>query len=47
VIAHEISHILLHNLWESAIAGRNQLAKNQLEVVCDRIASAVTRSRCA
>lgn len=47
VIAHEISHILLHNLWESAIAGRSQLAKNQLEVVCDRIANAVTRSRCA
>ncbi|MCG3136992.1 MAG: hypothetical protein HJJLKODD_00833 [Phycisphaerae bacterium] len=43
VIAHEISHILLHHLCEAAENGRQAAAKNHLEVVCDRIASALTR----
>lgn len=43
VIAHEISHILLNNLHEATTNGQHALAKNQLEVVCDRIANAVTR----
>ncbi|MCH8881644.1 MAG: ImmA/IrrE family metallo-endopeptidase [Planctomycetes bacterium] len=47
VIAHEISHILLHHLYEATRDGRQTAAKNQLELVCDRIASAVIRSRCA
>lgn len=47
VIAHEISHILLHHLYEATRDGKHSLAKDQLEVVCDRIADAVTRSKCA
>ena len=47
VVAHEISHILLHHLYEATRDGRHAAAKNQLELACDRIASAVIRSRCA
>lgn len=47
VIAHEISHILLHHFYEATRDGRHAAAKDQLEVICDRIASAVTRSKCA
>ena len=47
VIAHEISHILLHHLYEATRDGKHSLAKDQLEVVCDRIAHAVSRSKCA
>ena len=47
VIAHEISHILLHNLYEATRDGRRKAAKDQLEIVCDRIANAVTASKCA
>ena len=47
VVAHEISHILLHNLYEATTSGRDAVAKNQLEVVCDRIATAVIQSKCA
>lgn len=47
VIAHEISHILLHHLYEATRDGKHSLAKDHLEVVCDRIADAVTRSKCA
>ncbi len=43
VIAHEISHILLQNLWDFTTGGQSAAAKNQLEVVCDRIANAMTR----
>ena len=47
VIAHEISHILLHNFYEATRDCRHAAAKDQLEVICDRIASAVTHSKCA
>ncbi len=43
VIAHEISHILLHCLYEATRDGRHAAAKNQLELACDRIARALTR----
>ncbi len=43
VIAHEISHILLHRFYEATRDGRAAAAKNQLELACDRIASAVIR----
>ena len=44
VIAHEVAHILLHNLYEASTNGRDGQAKDQLEIVCDRIASAITRT---
>jgi hypothetical protein len=44
VIAHEMSHLLLHSLWESTTHGRLRDAQNQLEIACNRIADAVTRS---
>jgi hypothetical protein len=43
VIAHEMSHLLLHALWESTTGGRLREAQNQLEIACNRIADAVTR----
>jgi hypothetical protein len=43
VIAHEMSHLLLHALWESTTSGRLREAQNQLEIACNRIADAVTR----
>lgn len=43
VIAHEVSHILLHNLWETTTSGRMAAARDQLEVACNRIADAFTR----
>lgn len=43
VIAHEISHILLHNFYQAMRDGHDVVAKNQLELVCDRIAAAITR----
>lgn len=43
VIAHEVSHILLHNLWEATTTGRMAAARDQLEVACNRIADALTR----
>ncbi len=42
VVAHEIAHILLHNFYEALRDGRDIIAKNQLELVCDRIAIAIT-----
>jgi len=45
VVAHEVSHILLHNFYEATRDGRRCDSKNQLEIVCDRIASALTRGR--
>ncbi len=47
IIAHEVSHILLHNLFEATKDGRKYDAKNQLETVCDRIARAVIQCKCA
>ncbi len=40
VIAHEVSHILLHNLWKAPTDSRD--AHNQLEIACNRIAAALT-----
>ena len=37
VVAHELSHILLHNLWEAATNGRDRVAQDQLEIACNRI----------
>ncbi len=45
VIAHEISHILLHNLWEALENNRSAEARDQLEVACNRIADALTKEK--
>jgi len=47
VIGHEITHILLHHLYEATKNGRDYVAKNQLETVCDRIANAMIQAECA
>ena len=47
VIAHEMSHILLHHLWEATTNGRHRDAQNQLEIACNRIADALTRNPAA
>ncbi len=42
VVAHEISHILLSKMWNQLTEGKRYDAKNELEVVCNRIAKAAT-----
>lgn len=41
VVAHEIAHILLHCLYEAMRDGRQAAARDELELVCDRIAAAI------
>lgn len=43
VVAHEMAHILLHDLCHSISNRGRAEARDQLEVVCNRIANAVTR----
>ncbi len=42
VIAHEISHILLQKMWDLLATDKTHQAKHQLEVVCNRIAAAIS-----
>lgn len=43
VVAHEVAHILLHDLCHSISNQGRAEARDRLEVVCNRIANAMTR----